>query len=69
MSDTLIINGEVNPFTPQTIVELLRAQGRDPERAGIAVAVNARVVPRHDWASRRLMPGDRLEIIQAIAGG
>ena len=36
---------------------------------GCAVAVNDEVVPRHDWASRPLSPGDRVEVLTAVQGG
>jgi len=35
----------------------------------VAVAVNRRVVPRSDFAGRRLAPGDRVEILEAVGGG
>ena len=38
-------------------------------RDGIAVAVDMQVVPRGEQDSRRLEPGDRVEIIQAVGGG
>jgi len=38
-------------------------------RDGIAVAVGMRVVPRGEQDSRRLEPGDQVEIIQAVGGG
>ena len=37
--------------------------------SGIAVAVNREVVPRATWQTRRLNPGDRVEIVKAIGGG
>jgi sulfur carrier protein len=36
---------------------------------GCAVAVNDEVVPRHDWGSRALSPGDRVEVLTAVQGG
>lgn len=36
---------------------------------GCAVAVNDEVVPRHDWASRTLAAGDRVEVLTAVQGG
>lgn len=36
---------------------------------GVAVAVNREVVPRRQWADRRLRPHDRVEIVRAIGGG
>ena len=39
-------------------------------RAGrVAVEVNEEVVPRAAFAERRLMPGDRVEIVNFVGGG
>ncbi|MCW8205786.1 sulfur carrier protein ThiS [Verminephrobacter aporrectodeae subsp. tuberculatae] len=38
-------------------------------RAPFAVAVNTRFVPRADYATQRLQPGDRVEIISPVTGG
>ncbi len=66
---TLIVNGQNQPFRPATIAELLQRQGLDPQRPGIAVAVNAEVISRAQWERHALGPGDRVEIVQAQAGG
>jgi sulfur carrier protein len=36
---------------------------------GTAVVVNAEVVPRGEWATRVLVPGDRVEVLRAAQGG
>ena len=38
-------------------------------RLGLAVALNAAVVPRARWADQKLQEGDRILIIQASQGG
>ncbi len=38
-------------------------------RSGVAVAVDAEVVPRADWPSRRLSEGARVEVLTAVQGG
>jgi thiamine biosynthesis protein ThiS len=38
-------------------------------RRGVAVACNDRVVRRGDYDRQRLSEGDRVEIIEAVAGG
>jgi sulfur carrier protein len=35
----------------------------------VAVAVNREVVPRSAFPARRLVPGDRVEILEAVGGG
>ena len=52
--------------TVQTVVEEL---GADTARRGVAVAVNAEVVPRSEWDTRRLSEGVRVEVLTAIQGG
>jgi sulfur carrier protein len=51
-----------------TLVDLLAELGLAVP-AGIAVAVNARVVSRGAFASHALSDGDEIEIIRAVAGG
>jgi sulfur carrier protein len=52
--------------TVQAAVESLDlpASGR-----GVAVAVDAEVVPRTEWNSHELQEGARIEILRAIQGG
>lgn len=66
---TVTVNGESRPHRDQTVEELIAACGIDPARRGIAVAVNARVVPRGAWRTARVAPGDKVEIVQPLAGG
>jgi sulfur carrier protein len=52
--------------TVQTAVEALDlpAAGR-----GVAVAVDAEVVPRTEWDTHELTEGARVEVLRAIQGG
>ena len=64
----LNVNGEPSAVQPPvTIVALLTAIDA-PER-GIAVAVDAEVVPRSEWASRMLYEGQSVEVLTAVQGG
>ena len=65
----LTVNGEPAEVEAAAIPELLCALGYDPEQQGIAVAVNAEVVPRSQWADSKLADGDRIEIVGAKQGG
>jgi sulfur carrier protein len=40
-----------------------------PSPRGIAVARNGDVIPKSSWGTTRLVPGDRIEIVTAAAGG
>lgn len=50
-----------------TIAELLAQRDVRPE--GVAVAVNMDIVPREEWATRAVRPGDEVEVIRIIQGG
>ncbi len=65
----ITVNGEARALAGQTVIALLRAEGLDPERRGLAVAINGAVVPRPRWAETTLSPGDAVEIVKPFAGG
>ncbi len=66
----VLVNGEATVLadgaTVKTAVEALElpASGR-----GVAVAVDAEVVPRGQWSAHELQEGARVEILRAIQGG
>jgi sulfur carrier protein len=66
----VLLNGETAEFadgaTVQTALDALDlpAAGR-----GVAVAVDAEVVPRTQWDATHLHEGARVEILRAIQGG
>jgi sulfur carrier protein len=66
----VLVNGETTELadgaTIQAAVESLDlpASGR-----GVAVAVDAEVVPRGQWDAHELQEGARVEILRAIQGG
>ncbi|HYM58095.1 MAG TPA: sulfur carrier protein ThiS [Solirubrobacteraceae bacterium] len=66
----VVINGDPTELdhgaTLQAALESLDlpAQGR-----GVAVAVDAEVVPRGQWPDHELNDGARIEILRAIQGG
>ena len=62
------INGRIRELPDElTVSALLDLLGS--ARNGIAVAHNDRVVRRTDFETQRLSEGDRVEIIEAVAGG
>lgn len=65
----LRVNGSWTESSAATVVELLESLGIDPNRRGIAVAVNESVVLRSQWAATPLREGDRVEILRATQGG
>ena len=66
---TIEVNGEIRTLEDRLFVDLVRSIGIDPERHGIAVAINGEVVPRGEWESRELAEGDHVEIVGAAQGG
>jgi sulfur carrier protein len=66
---TFTVNGELQPYREQTVYELLQSFGFEPDKPGIAIALNAEVIPRRQWSEVRPQPGDQIEIVRAVAGG
>ena len=63
------VNGVEETLESATVVELLRKRGLDPELRGLAVAVNAALVPRRQWDAQHLSAGDEVEIVRPLQGG
>ena len=66
----VFVNGEPREL-PQgfTVAALVDAAGGAPGGQGVAVAVNAEVIPRSAWHETPLSDGERIEILAAIQGG
>ena len=62
------LNGEEQtlhaPLDVRSLLERFELHGRR-----VAVAINARVVPRSRFEQTRIQDGDRVEVIQAVGGG
>ena len=65
------LNGETRELTDgATVADLMARSGLEPERRrGIAVAVDAEVIPRSEWKSTALAEGQAVELVTAIQGG
>jgi sulfur carrier protein len=55
--------------TGTTLLDLVAQAADDPERRGIAVALEGEVVPRSRWSETRLADGARVEVLEARPGG
>jgi sulfur carrier protein len=65
---TILANGEPREVADgSTIVDFLRALGWKPE--WVVVEHNGEPVERKRLGERRLVEGDRLEVVRAVAGG
>lgn len=65
---TIILNGEELSFAG-SVADLVEQRLGDRRRTGVAVAVDHAVVSRAEWESRRLVDGERVEIVTAVQGG
>lgn len=65
----ITINGEARDFHGQSIGEIISDLGLDPARPGVAVAINGVIACRADWPTASLADEDRIEVVQAKAGG
>ncbi len=67
---TILLNGEARELAPGTTVRgLLDALEVPGGARGVAVAVDAEVVPRGEWETTELDEGARVEVLRAIQGG
>lgn len=53
----------------QVVADLVKRLDIESSARGVAVAVNATVIPRSEWQTRELQPADRVEILTATQGG
>jgi len=64
----IIVNGETRAAQEgETILDLLRQLGVEPER--VAVEFDLRIVKRPQWPETVLHPGAQIEIVQFVGGG
>lgn len=76
---TITVNGARSATLAADLLELVAeltgkelapaGQPVDGSRLGVAVAVNSAVIPRSQWAGRRLTDGDDVELVTAVQGG
>ncbi|MGV0868417.1 sulfur carrier protein ThiS [Corynebacterium kalidii] len=73
MPTTVRVNGEERPVAASTTVGDIvhEVTGQDPESGelGLAVALDAAIVPRSRWATTGVHDGAEIEIITAMQGG
>ena len=66
----ITVNGIENEFEETaTLSEVVASLGVNRDSSGVAAAVNGQVVPRREWPDAHLSPGDRVEVLRAVAGG
>ena len=70
MSVAISLNGapaDVDAGT--TVADLLARLDVPPQARGVAVAVDAEVIPRGEWPSHFFGDGAQVEVVTAIQGG
>ncbi len=67
----LIVNGKeiAIPKSGTMLEELLKQFHVSKEDQGVAVAVNEQVIPKQQWESTTVQPGNNIEIVRAVQGG
>lgn len=66
----VVLNGEPTTLADgATVSSALETLDLPGAGRGVAVAVDAEVVPRGQWAQTELHEGARVEILRAIQGG
>lgn len=65
------LNGEPRELADgATVADLVERSGLEAaRRRGVAVAVDAEVIPRSEWESTQLSEGQAIELVTAIQGG
>jgi len=63
------LNGTPCVVSGASLAELLAEHAIDSAKPGIAVAINETIVPRGEWKTASLKPGDSVEIVKPHSGG
>lgn len=64
----IYVNGKERIVAPGgSLSDLLVSLGYPPKM--VLIELNKEVIPRQEWAQRRLQPEDRVEILRVVAGG
>lgn len=66
----ILLNGQRSDLrTGATVADALERLGLTLDARGVAVAVDAEVVPRSSWGSFALSADARVEVLTAMQGG
>ncbi len=66
---SITVNGEPRETAAASLHALLREEGVDPDRKGIAIALDGAVVRRAAWEETPLSSGCVVEIVKPASGG
>jgi thiazole synthase len=66
----ILLNGESATLEAvASLADAVALAGADPDRRGVAAALDGEVVPRSEWQATLLAEGARVEVVAAIQGG
>ncbi len=66
----MALNGDPVELPDQaSLADAVAAAGADPERRGVAAALDGEVVPKSQWGARTLREGQDVEVVRAVQGG
>jgi sulfur carrier protein len=66
----VFVNGEQRSLPDgSTVASLVAQSGAPGGERGVAVAIDAEVVPRSEWERTAITDGQHVEILAAIQGG
>jgi sulfur carrier protein len=66
----ITVNGQPRDVAPGgTVAGLLDALDVPAEARGVAVAIDAEVVPRGEWDTHVVADGAQVEVVTAVQGG
>jgi sulfur carrier protein len=54
---------------PQPLTKILKSHSIESQTPGIAVAVNAQIIPRDKWDSQMIVEDDEVDVVHAVQGG
>ena len=62
-------NGEIKEIREESLNGVISAYLNGKEPRGIAVALNASIVPKQKWDETILNENDEVEVVHAVQGG
>ncbi len=65
----ITVNQQSYSVLPACSLQQMLSSGIQPQANGIAVAVNQVIIPKAQWDTYTLQPGDNITIIKATQGG
>ena len=65
----IVLNGQAVQTSIKSLVDFLSTQGIDPDKEGVALAINDCVISKPQWESTVLNDGDVMDVVRPFQGG